>query len=146
MEKANFEAAVKEFREFLEKGGLPGNIVWVWPEDVLATGKRFVYVRVPVPEGNAVRAREMHEAVMAADCGLRLDTLCEVDGVTCCYLWGWPKDHEEQPQSWPFHGLMMSVKKGSSRIPGKPVRNGLRWAWLTWWHRSKQGTKELMFQ
>ena len=145
-EEISFEVQLHNFREFLEKEGESGQIVWVWPEDVLATGKRFVYVRVPVPEGNAAKVAEAYDKAVADGLGVRLSTLCYMPDVTCCYVWGSRDDHQKGPQLWPFHGFMMSVKKDSGRIPGKPVRNVLHWAWLSWWHREKQARREWMFQ
>ena len=144
-EKTNFEEAVRQFQEFLEKEGESRQIAWVWPEDVLATGKRFVYVRVPVREASAAKVAEAYDKAVADGLGVRLSTLCYMPGATCCYVWGSRDDHQKGPQ-WPFHGFMMSIKRDSGRIPGKPVRNVLRWAWLSWWHRKKQGARDFMFQ
>lgn len=45
----DFGAAVERFQQFLRANNYSGNLVWVMPEDVLTTGKRFIYVRVPIP-------------------------------------------------------------------------------------------------
>ena len=125
---ADFEDAVKQFEGFLRKGGETSPIVWVWPEDVLATGKRYLHVRIPVPEGNQARVAAIYDQAVREGLG------------------GSREDHRREPQSWPLHGLMMSVKKDTNRIPGKPLGNGLRRAWLSRWHRKKQSAKALMFQ
>lgn len=142
---ADFEDAVKQFEEFLRKEGETSPIVWVWPEDVLATGKRYLYGRIPVSEGNQARVAVIYDQAVREGLGVRFSTLCQLPDATCCYVWGSREDHRREPQSWPLHGLMMSVKKDTNRIPGKPLGNGLRWAWLSWWHRKKQSAKALMF-
>jgi hypothetical protein len=144
-DRESFEAATARFAEFVKAHGCPERIIWVWPENVLATGKRVVYVREPVPGGNAVRAQEMYETVMGLECGLRMADVCVGRDATYCCMWGRPEDHEKEPQLWPSRGLMMSVKKESSRAEGRIVRSGLQWRFLSWWYRDRQGMKELMF-
>jgi hypothetical protein len=39
---ADFGAAVARFQQFLRANNYSGNLVWVMPEDVLTTGKRFI--------------------------------------------------------------------------------------------------------
>src|SRR5438034_7244207 len=46
------------------------NIVWVMPEDILLTGKRFLYVRVPIPADNERRIRRMYDEGMTQGRGL----------------------------------------------------------------------------
>ena len=144
-DRESFEAATARFAELLKAERCPGKIVWVWPEDVLATGTKIVYVREPVPSGNAVRAREMYETVMEVDCGLRMADVCVGRDATYCYMWGRPEDHAKEPRLWPSRGLMISVKKESSRGEGRIVRSGSLWTFLGWWYRERQGMKELMF-
>jgi len=144
-DREGFEAATTRFAELIKAEGCAGRIVWVWPEDVLATGNRFLYVREPVPSGNAMRAREMYEKVMELNCGLRMADVCVGHDATYCCMWGRPEDHEKEHQLWPSRGLMMSVKKESSRVEGRIVRNGLLWRFLSWRYRGRQRMKELMF-
>lgn len=144
-DRESFEAAATRFAELIKAEGCAGRIVWVWPEDVLATGTRIVYVREPVPSSNAVRARKMYESVMGLDCGLRMVDVCVGRDATYCCMWGHPSDHEKEPRLWPSRRLMMSVKKESSRAEGRIVRSGLLWKFLSWWYRERQGMKELMF-
>ncbi len=56
-DRESFEATVTRFSEFSWTERYPKKIICVWPEDVLARRKRFVYGRVPVPSGNAARAQ-----------------------------------------------------------------------------------------
>ena len=52
------------FRAFLKANNYSENIVWVMPEDILLTGKRFLYVRVPIPADNERRIRRMYDEGM----------------------------------------------------------------------------------
>jgi hypothetical protein len=143
--RANFEEALGEFRALLKKSGYSGEIVWVTPGDVLLTGKRFVYVRVPLPEENLAEARETHERGTARESGVLFSTVCEMDGSACCSDWS-PERYEDGQQGLWSRGLKMSAKTEESRIPGKAVRSALRWKWLSWRHRKKQALKAFIFQ
>jgi hypothetical protein len=140
-----FDEAVKRFVGMLGAEGCGERIVWVWPEDVLVTGKRVVYVRMPVAERNEIRARKMYDEVMRLDCGLRMKDVCVGQDVTYCTLWGRPEEHAKEPQLWPGRGLMMSVTEESSRVVARPVRSEMRWRFLRWWYRERQGMKEVLF-
>lgn len=142
-ERANFEEAVKEFRALLEKCLYSGEIIWVMPEDVLLTGKQFVYVRVPPAEENCSKARQTYETGMARGSGVLFSTVCEMDGVVCCCAWS-PERFEDGHQGLWTHGLKMSAKTEEARILGRVVRGRLWWKWLGWRHRKKQSLKECM--
>jgi len=75
-DRESFEATVTRFSEFSWTERYPKKIICVWPEDVLARRKRFVYGRVPVPSGNAARAQEIYETVMELDCSLPMADVC----------------------------------------------------------------------
>ena len=140
---AKFVDAVKQFEEFLKKEGNGSPILWVSPEDVVATGRRLLYVKTPVPENHVAKVAAVYNQAVAQGLGVRLSTLCHLPDATCCYVWGSYEDHQKEPQAWPVHGLMMSVKQ--DKIPGKPVKSGLRWAWLNWRYRKEKGTRTLIF-
>ncbi len=134
-----------EFRVLLEKSGYSGELVWVTPEDVLLTGKRFVYVWVPLAEENLAKAREAYEGGMARMSGVLFSMICEMDGVACCCIWS-PQRYADGHQGLWSHGLKLRVQIAESKIPRKAVRSMLRWKWLAWRHRKKQSLEEFMFQ
>lgn len=140
-----FEQVVTRYRQFLAENGYSMEIIWVRPQDVLATRTRGVYIRVPVPVENEEMAKEMYYAVINADCGLRMATLASDDGKTYCYLWGRLEDHQKEPQLWPNRGLAMSALSGESRRVAHTVRSATRWVCLKWRLRTKQAQKGLMF-
>jgi hypothetical protein len=125
--------------------GYSGEIVWVTPGEVLLTGKRFVYVRVPAAAENAAKARNAYESGMARGSGVLFSAVCEIDGVAYCYAWS-PERFEDGQQGLWTRGLKMSAKSEGSRIPAKVVQSALQWKWLRWRYRKKQSLKEFLIQ
>jgi hypothetical protein len=67
---ADFDAALGRFQSFLRANNYSERIVWVMPENVLTTGKSFIYVRVPVSAINEGKARRMYDEGLAQGQGL----------------------------------------------------------------------------
>ena len=139
----DFEQAVGRFREFLIQNGYSGKIVWVWPEDVVWTEMRSSYVRFPTPEVNTTRAREKFERSLAEGLGVRMETVCEVEDVACCRLWGDRAEHDKATGAWPIKGLMMSAR--TSRASGKAVRSRWQWVWLKLRYSKQRRYREMAF-
>jgi hypothetical protein len=146
MNDGDFDAAVARFQRFLSANNYSEKIVWVMPEDVLTTGKRFIYVRVPIPAGNEVKSRRMYDEGLAGGRGLLMSTVCRMKSLTYCFIW-FPKSVEEVPQGiWPRDGsLKLSARDKSSSPPGRPIREGALWLLLKFWHRKNQRLKYLLF-
>jgi hypothetical protein len=142
----DFDATAARFQEFLKQNKYPGKIVWLMPEDAILSGKRFCYVRDPVPLANEVRTRRIFADGVACRLGVLMSTLCEMESSTYCFVW-YPRRQEDVPQGiWPRDGSMkFSVKIESARIPGKPVKSSLMWAFLKYRHRKHQGLKDFLF-
>ncbi len=143
--EANFDETVKKFQVLLKKSGYSGKIVWVSSADMLLTGKRFVYVRVPLTDKNLAKARETYERGLASGSGVLLSTVCEMDGVVCCCAWS-PERYEDGPQGLWSRGLKISASTEESKIQGRAVQIALWWRWLNWRLRKKQSLKEFLFQ
>jgi hypothetical protein len=143
---SDFGTTVARFRKFLEQNKYAENILWLMPEDVLLSGKRFLYVRVPIPATNETNARNIYDEGVAQGRGLLMSTVCEMGASTCCYIW-FPKRPEEEPQGlWPHDGsVKFSAKMKESRVRGKPVKSRLLWAFLRSRHREKQNFKTFLF-
>lgn len=140
---ANFGAAVERFQEFLRANDYSTKILWVMPQDVLVTGKRFIYVRVPIPSINELKARQMYEEGVAEGRGLLMTTVCRMSASTCCYIW-FPNSTEEVPQGiWPRDGsLKLSAKDKSSSPASRPIISRVVWMLLKLWHRKHQSLKD----
>jgi hypothetical protein len=136
MHDGDFDAAVARFQQFLSANNYSEKIVWVTQENVLTTGKRFIYVRVPIPPSNEVMARRMYDQGLAGGRGLLMSTVCRMNASTCCYIW-FPKSVEEVPQGiWPLDGsLKLCARDKSPSPPGRPIREGVLWLLLKFWHR-----------
>jgi hypothetical protein len=143
---ANFGAAVTRFQQLLRANNYNERIIWVMPEDVLTTGKRFIYVRVPIPAINEVRARRMYEEGLTGGRGLLMSTVCRMNASTYCYIW-FPKSVEEVPEGiWPQDGsLKLSAKDRSSSLAGRPISDRVLWTLLKLWHRKNQRFKYFLF-
>ena len=143
---ADFDAAVARFQQFLRANNYSGEILSVMPEDVLMTGRRFIYVRVPIPAINESKARRMYAEGVAEGRGLLMSTVCRMNESTYCNIW-FPKSVEEVPQGiWPHDGtLKLSAKDKSSSPAGRPITLGVLWLLLKFWHRKNQRLKDFLF-
>src|SRR5882724_13643360 len=72
----NFDESLALFRQFLENHGYPQEIVWLTPNDVIATGRRLVYIRIPVPRENERLVRELYKSGMSEGRGVLFETVC----------------------------------------------------------------------
>jgi len=146
-EKLDFETAKARFLELLRECGYPQTIVWLTPKDVLQSGKRFVYVRVPVPNDNERKVRQIFDEGIMQGRGALISTICEMADSTCCYVWS-PKGSEEGHYGlWPKDGgVKMTARMKSARISGRAVRNPLLWALLRLRYGAKQSEKDLLFR
>ena len=141
----DFDNALARFRAFLKQNNCSENVVWVTPEDILLTGKRYLYVRVPIPARNEVKIRHMYDEGVAQGRGLLMGAVCRMNQSTYCYLW-FPKSVEEVPQGiWPTNGdLKLSATEKSSSLAGRPINHRVLWMLLKLWHRRKQSLKDFL--
>jgi hypothetical protein len=141
----DFDGALARFRAFLIQNNYSENVVWVMPEDMLLTGKRFLYVRVRIPAENERLIRRMYDDGAAQGRGLVMGTVCRMNRSTYCYLW-FPRSAEEIPQGiWPTNGdLKLSANEKSSSLAGRPINHRMLWMLLKLWHHRKQCLKDLL--
>lgn len=141
----DFDGALARFRAFLKQNNYSENVVWVMPEDILLTGKRFLYVRVPIPAENERTIRRMYDDGVAQGRGLVMGTVCRMNQSTYCYLW-FPRSAEEIPQGiWPTNGdLKLSAGEKSSSPAGRPINSQMLWMLRKLWHHKKQLRKDLL--
>jgi hypothetical protein len=143
----NFRTTVARFQQLLGQNKYPESIAWLTPEDIVVTGRNFVYVRVPIPAANETNARGIYDEAVTHGRGLLLATICEMGTTTCCFVW-YPRRAEEEPTGiWPQDGsAKLSAKTDNPRLTGKPVKSRLLWAFFKLRHRSKQNLKECLFR
>ena len=141
----NYDGALARFRAFLKLNNYSENVVWAMADDILLTGRRFVYVRMPIPAQNEERIRRMYDDGVAHGRGLVMGTVCRMNQSTYCYLW-FPKSAEEIPQGiWPTDGdLKLSASAKSSSPKGRPIKHRILWMLLKLWHHKKQLRKDLL--
>lgn len=136
---ASFEDSVSEFREFLRKNDYPEKVAWVEPGDVLLSGFRLIYVRVPIPRTNEQHVRQLFDLSQSSYIGILFGTICAIKDTTYANAW-MPRDAGEAERRLMSDGLKMSAKTGIGRIPGETVRSLLRWSYLRLklWRRQRQ--------
>jgi hypothetical protein len=140
-----FDESVIRYEEFLAKNSFPSKVVWVTPEDVLASSKPVVYVRMPVSEENERLAKRLFDFGISQEKGVLFETLCESNDLTFAYAWV-PRDELESEEFQMPKGLKLSARLGSSRMPAKLVGNRLHWTYLQLRYRGQQRLKEKLFR
>jgi hypothetical protein len=143
----NFQQAVARFRDFLRTNNYSDDIIWVTADDVLLTGKRLAYIRIPFPADNLQKVGRTYDEGVAQGRGLLMSTLCRMYGSTCCYLW-FPRAAGEVPQGvWPADGgLKLSARASVSTPICRPIRNRILWGFLKRWHYKRQDLKAFLLQ
>jgi hypothetical protein len=136
---SSFDESLVKFRQFLNKNDYPQKVVWVTPQDILLSGGRLIYVKVPVPETNEKHTRQMFALSLNSQRGILFGTICEIEDTTFAYAW-LPSDAAEAKRSLMDNALKMSVRIGASKVPGETVRSLLRWSYLRLklWRRQRQ--------
>jgi hypothetical protein len=142
---SNFDKAQERFRDFVFKCGYPRELIWIAPSDVLLTGNKLIYVKLPVPENNLLRARELFEFGMHRQLGVLFKAVCDIGGVSCCYVWA-PADESESRYALMGRDLKMSARVEESKIPNRSVRSQLHWHLLKILHGRKQAMKHQLFE
>jgi hypothetical protein len=133
-----------KFCRFLGKNGYPEKVVWVTARDILLSGRRLFYVKVPVPDSNENGVRQLFEAGASEEWGILLDTICETKDATYAFAWS-PRNAREAERNLMHKGVKMSVRPREAKVPCEPVRSRLRWSYLQWKHRGRQQQKHLLF-
>ena len=142
----DFDGAVARFRVFLKQNNYSENVVWVMPDDILLTGHRVFYVRVPIPTEREKRIRRNYDDGVKTGRGLVMGTVCKTNQSSFCYLW-YPRSAQEVPLGlWPTDGeLKLSATEESSSCAARPIDNRVLWILLKLWHHRKQSFKDFLF-
>lgn len=143
-EPQTFEEAVAGFEGFLCQNGYSANLIWVEPSDLVLSGRREIYVKLPVSAENLTRARKRFAAGMSAGIGITFGTICELQNATCCYAWK-PNNHAERESHLMGDGLKLSAGTGLSRITGTPIRSWARWQLLKIRYRQYSDLNQQLF-
>jgi hypothetical protein len=139
-----FDDCLSKFRDFLKANGYPEDVVWVEPEDVLLSGGRLIYVRVPVADTNERRVRRLCDLSRETNKGILFETICLTVNTTYAFAWVPSNEREADLRLMP-NDLKMSAKTGLAKVPGHPVRNRFRWAYLRWALATQQAHRDQLF-
>jgi len=142
---ASFEDSCRRFREFLARNGYPLELVWITSDDVLLTGRNFLYVKLPSPDRGGGAARARFEAATKAQSGVSFKGLFETDHKTLCTVWVASDDSECERAMCSKTDLKMSAPVERNRPPIKEVRSRFVWWCLRLRYREKQTGKDDLF-
>jgi hypothetical protein len=124
----DFDTAIQRLRSFMAQlGHSPGELVWVFREDV-STHKRRVLVKVPLRPGNDRIARDRYERGRNLGIGVCLEVFCRLRQTYCCSCW-FVRDPEESARRL-CGGLKLSV--GFDLPDARAIRSPLVWAVWRW--------------
>src|SRR5215471_20294107 len=105
------DMSITEFRRFLQENGYSGDVLWITPDDVLLTGSKLVYVKLPVSKENERNVRRKIEIANTSHVGIVMAVLCQLGSVSCCYVWS-PNTALEAEQHMLPRGTKMSARSG----------------------------------
>ncbi len=140
----SFDEWLVNFRQFLGKNGYPEKVAWVTARDILLSGRRLIYVKVPVPDSNENEVRQLFDAGASEEWGILLDTICDTKDATYAFAWS-PRNAREAERNLMRKGVKMSAAPREARVPCEAVRSRLRWSYLQFKLRGKQQQKHLLF-
>ncbi len=114
-----FDDAVQRLQTFLSANGHPGNVQWVFREDLTSSRCR-IWVRLPLAADNAEWARRCYEAGLKKGLGIKLEMLCVIGDTSFCYVW-FPTDECEADQLM-IIGTEVVGSRGTSGCPSRQTR------------------------
>jgi hypothetical protein len=132
----DFDKALLRFQNFLKSNGFPPHVVWLTPADVLLTGSKLLYVRVPDPIIAQMAVCSAFKQGLERGNGILLKGMfCEQDTTFSC-VWV-PKDREEAADAWlpPIVKLAVVTSETLNVIV---VRSDEQWEALASRYRNEQ--------
>ena len=137
-----FEEAVAQYQDFLVQNGYPRDLTWIEPDDVLLSGKRSFYVRMPIGTKQMDAARDLFEQGTTTGMGVLFHTVCATNRTTFGGAW-MPRSRDEAQRALMPKGLKLSAD--TERTPAVEVRNLLLWMLLKLRFASRQKLKSWVF-
>ena len=138
-----FDESLVQFKSFLTKHGWPSTLAWITPRDVLLTGSKVAYLKLPATTDGESRARQQFQAGTGHEFGVLLAALFKMDDSTYCYVW---KPASELDAEGALIGKGLKISIPANPLRPRLVRNKLKW-WLLWlWYRRKRDSKEWLFR
>ncbi len=143
-EPPTFEEAVASFERLLREKGYVANLIWVEPGDLVLSGQRGIYVKLPVSATNLDYVRERFTSGLSTGRGITFGTICELQNATCCYAWT-PAGQAERETHLMSGGLKLSVGTDGSRFTGTAIKSWSRWQLLKIRYRRYSALKKQLF-
>ena len=139
---SNFELQVARFQQFLRANQRSEKIVWIELGDLLLTGKRHLYARIPTSDSRELAARRAFEKGIEQGRGVLFKAVFEVQGSSLCYVWV-PRNNDEASLALMPAGVKLSIL--NSNIPVTAIESPFLWLWLKIRFSGTQGAKENYF-
>jgi len=120
----NFADAVGQFRQFLIDNGHPGEVFWIFRDDVWKLSPTDVRVRYPSPKKNVALAQKVFGE--GRERGLvDIQAIASAGEEVAATVW-FPKYPEEEVQGWD-RGMKLSI---AEPLPHAKTIGALRWSLL----------------
>ena len=107
-ELPSFSEASSRFLDFLEGNGFPGEVLWLFREDVMVTDRGQLWIRLPIPEENLRLAQAAYDRGCAKGPGVKLEVFCVISSAVSCAFVSVPCD-QRTAELDQIQGLKMSV-------------------------------------
>jgi hypothetical protein len=140
-----FDESLARFLRFLKDQDRPQNVVWVTRNDVVISPKRKIYVKIPVPQLNEKRVRELFDVPLGVRRRVLFEVVCRSRDTTFARAWT-PKNAGEANDRQMNDDLILSVRTGMSDVPGVVVKTELRWKYLQRKFRDREKLKDILFE
>jgi hypothetical protein len=131
----SFDDAQVVFKEFLQKQGHSGCLLWLFREDVISDKGKY-FIKIPKATENERRAKECYELGRRRGFGVALHGFCLLDNCICCYIQLPEDDLDSQyklmPDVYVKYSVVESIKKGQA------VRNPVLWSMRKWKNKKKK--------
>lgn len=123
--ETSFEHAAAFMRKFLVDQDRPGNIYWVFAEDVLCTGPREYLVRIPLPVENRKKAKKCFDLGKERGLGLAMHGFCTLGCCTLCYVM--LPTNEDQSQRALMNPNFIKFSVDAEMPEARPSESTIQW-------------------
>ena len=127
-ELPTFENALRKFKDFLFRENKPGDILWVFREDV-TTYKRRMWVKFPFPQDRSTLARQLYKIGVKRGFGINMNMVGQLENYSFCYIW-LPVDEIEMEYAMMNGNLKLTAFQDELDVI--IVKSKLKWRCLKW--------------
>ena len=104
--ESTFEEALASFQSFLMQEGYPGNVFWIFRDDIWKRAPDDVLIQYPPPAKNEILARKVFDEGCARGL-VSIDAVARTAGGIATTVW-FPKFDNEEVQGWE-RGMKLAI-------------------------------------